>query len=47
VIAVGGGWLAAAFTGSPLLGFAIVALALVAHGVTIVTAIACGARFRH
>jgi len=34
-------------TGSLLWGFAIVALALLANGVTIVTAIASGAWFRH
>jgi putative MATE family efflux protein len=47
LIAVAGGWLAVALTGSLVWCFAIVALALVAYGVTIVTATASGAWFRH
>jgi putative MATE family efflux protein len=46
VLAVAGGWLAVALTGSLVWCFAVVALALVAYGVTIVTAIASGAWFR-
>ena len=47
LIAVGGGWLAVALTGSLLWAFVVVSLALVVYGVTIVTAIASGAWFRH
>jgi hypothetical protein len=47
LLAVSGGRLAVAPTGSLLWCFAIVALALVTYGVTIVTAIASGAWFRH
>ena len=47
LLAVGGGWLAVSLTGSLVWCFAIVALALVTYGVTIVTAIASGAWFRH
>ncbi|MBV9889345.1 MAG: MATE family efflux transporter [Rhizobacter sp.] len=47
LLAVGGGWLAIALTGSLVWCFVVVALALVAYGVTIVTAIASGAWFRH
>jgi putative MATE family efflux protein len=46
VIAVGGGWAVYAATGSLLLVFAALALALVVYGVTLVTAIAAGVWFR-
>ncbi len=46
VIAVTGGWAVYAATGSLLLVFAALALALVVYGVTLVTAIAAGVWFR-
>ena len=46
VVAVGGGWLAMALTGSLAWAFAVLALALVVYGVTIVAAIASGSWFR-
>ena len=45
VIAVGGGWLALTLTGSLAWTFAVLALALVAYGLTIVTAIGAGVWF--
>ena len=45
VIAVGGGWLALTLTGSLTWAFAVLALALVAYGLTIVTAIGSGVWF--
>ena len=46
VIAVAGGWAVYAVTGSLLLVFAALAVALVVYGVTLVTAIAAGVWFR-
>jgi Na+-driven multidrug efflux pump len=46
LIAVGGGWLAASLTGSLAWAFAVLALALVVYGVTIVSAVASGTWFR-
>ena len=46
VIAVAGGWAVYAATGSLLLVFAALAVALVVYGVTLVTAIAAGVWFR-
>ena len=46
VIAVGGGWAIVSLTGSLAWAFAVLALALVVYGVTIVTAIASGSWFR-
>ena len=46
LIAVGGGWLVVSLTGSLAWAFAILALALVVYGVTIVCAIASGSWFR-
>jgi MATE family, multidrug efflux pump len=46
VIAVGGGWLVVALTGSLVGAFAVLALALVVYGITIVSAIASGSWFR-
>ena len=45
VIAVGGGWLALTLSGSLAWTFAVLALALVAYGLTIVTAIGSGVWF--
>jgi len=45
--AVDGGKLASALSGSLIRGSVVVSLALVLHGVTIVTAIASSAWFRH
>jgi Na+-driven multidrug efflux pump len=45
LIAVGGGWLALTLSGSLAWTFAVLALALVAYGLTIVTAIGSGAWF--
>lgn len=45
VIAVGGGWLALTLTGSLAWAFAVLALALVAYGLTIVTEIGSGVWF--
>ena len=46
LVAVGGGWLAVSVTGSLAAAFAVLALALVVYGVTIVSAIASGSWFR-
>jgi len=46
VIAVGGGWLVVGLTGSLAWAFAVLGLALVVYGVTIVSAIASGSWFR-
>ena len=46
LIAVGGGWLVVSLTGSLAWAFAVLALALVVYGVTIVSAIASGSWFR-
>jgi putative MATE family efflux protein len=46
VIAVGGGWLVVSLTGSLAWAFAVLALALVVYGVTIVLAVASGSWFR-
>lgn len=46
VVAVGGGWLVMSLTGSLAWAFAVLALALVVYGVTIVAAIASGSWFR-
>jgi putative MATE family efflux protein len=46
LIAVGGGWLVVSLTGSLDWAFAVLALALVVYGVTIVSAIASGSWFR-
>jgi Na+-driven multidrug efflux pump len=46
VIAVGGGWLVVSLTGSLAWAFAVLGLALVVYGVTIVSAIASGSWFR-
>jgi putative MATE family efflux protein len=46
LIAVGGGWLVLALTGSLTWAFAALALALVVYGATVVTAIASGVWFR-
>ena len=46
LIAVGGGWLVMSLTGSLAWAFAVLALALVVYGVTIVGAIATGSWFR-
>ena len=45
VIAVGGGWLVVSLTGSLAWAFAVLALALVVYGVTIVLAVASGSWF--
>jgi len=46
LIAVGGGWLVVSLTSSLAWAFAVLALALVVYGVTIVSAIASGSWFR-
>jgi putative MATE family efflux protein len=46
LVAVGGGWLAVSLTGSLAWAFAVLALALIVYGVTIVSAIASGSWFR-
>ena len=46
LIAVGGGWLVMSLTGSLAWAFAVLALALVVYGVTILSAIASGSWFR-
>ena len=46
IIAVGGGWVALALTGSLTWTFAVVGLAMVVYGVTLVTAVASGVWFR-
>jgi len=46
LIAVGGGWLIVSLTGSLAWAFAVLALALVVYGVTIVLAVASGSWFR-
>jgi len=46
LIAVGGGWLVVALTGSLAWAFATLAFALVVYGVTIVSAVASGSWFR-
>jgi len=46
LIAVGGGWLIVSLTGSLAWAFAVLAVALVVYGVTIVVAVASGSWFR-